>query len=128
MSKVTLIVEDDPRNMTLFRDLLQRFGVATCEATNGKEAVETAQKLHPALILMDIQLPVMSGIDATKILKADEATKHIPIIALTSFAMKEDEIKIRASGCDDYLSKPVDLRLLLKKVKDYTEKEGEIQK
>lgn len=124
MSKVTLIVEDDPRNLKLFHDILQRFGYETAEATNGKEAVEMVQTLSPALVLMDIQMPVMSGIDAIKILKADPATMNIPVIALTSFAMKDDEAKIRASGFNDYLSKPVDLHVLLQKVKEYIGKEG----
>jgi two-component system, cell cycle response regulator DivK len=119
MSNITLIVEDDPRNLTLFRDVIRRFGYTTAEATNGKEAVEMTQKLKPGLVFMDIQMPVMSGIDATRILKANAETKNIPIIALTSFAMKEDEAKIRACGCDEYLTKPIDLHILLGKVKQY---------
>jgi len=125
MSKTVLIVEDDPRNQRLFRDFLEKFAFTVYEAGNGKEAVDKAQQFLPDLVLMDIQMPVMNGIDATRLIKSDPATSKIPVIALTSYAMKDDELKIRTSGCDDYLTKPVDLRLLIRKVKEYTEKRAE---
>ena len=118
MEKVILIVEDDPKSIKLFRDLLQATGYAILEATDGKKAVELAREKKPNLILMDIQMPVMDGIEATKILKADAETKNIPIIALTSYAMKEDEEKIREVGCDGYITKPIDIREFLKKVSE----------
>ena len=91
MEKVILIVEDDLKSLKLFRDLLQVKRYSTLEATNGKQSVEIAKEKKPCLILMDIQMPVMDGFEATKILKADVATKEIPILALTSFAMSGDE-------------------------------------
>ena len=119
MDKLILIVEDDTKNLTLFRDLLQRFGYTTIEATNGREGVKLARVNKPDLILMDIQLPVMDGIEATKILKSDPETKNIPILALTSYAMKGDREKILQAGCDDYLAKPVDVQEFLAKVARY---------
>ncbi len=119
MKKIVLIVEDDLKSLKLFRDLLQATGYATLEATNGKKAVELAREKKPDLILMDIQMPVMDGFEATKILKADAETRNIPIIALTSYAMKEDEEKIREAGCDGYITKPIDTRGFLKKVAEY---------
>jgi two-component system cell cycle response regulator DivK len=113
MDKLILIIEDDPKNLTLFRDLLQRFGYTTIEATNGKKGIKLARANKPDLILMDIQLPVMDGIEATRILKSDPETKNIPILALTSYAMKGDREKILQAGCDAYLAKPVDVQELL---------------
>jgi CheY-like chemotaxis protein len=114
-----LIIEDDPKNLTLFRDLLQRFGYTTTEATDGREGIKLARADKPDLILMDIQLPVMDGIEATKILKSDPQTKNIPILALTSYAMKGDREKILQAGCDDYLAKPVDVQEFLAKVAQF---------
>ena len=114
-----MIVEDDPKNLTLFRDLLQRFGYATSEAENGKDGVNLARVKKPNLILMDIQLPVMDGLEATRILKLDDKTKNIPILALTSYAMKGDREKIMQAGCDGYLAKPVDVREFLTTVARY---------
>ena len=116
MSKVVLIVEDDVRNMKLFRDLLQHHGFAILEATNGKEGVKLALEKSPDLILMDIQMPVMDGLEATRIIKADSRTKGIPIVALTSYAMKGDRERVLKVGCDEYISKPVDIRELTKMV------------
>ena len=113
MDKLVLIVEDDPKNLTLFRDLLQRFGYATIEAGDGREGINQARVNKPDLILMDIQLPVMDGLRATKILKSDSKTKNIPILALTSYAMKGDMERIMQVGCDAYLAKPIDVRELL---------------
>jgi len=119
MDKLILIVEDDAKNLTLFRDLLQRFGYTTIEATNGREGIKLARANKPNLILMDIQLPVMDGFEATKILKSDPETKNIPILALTSYAMKGDREKILQAGCDAYLAKPVDVQEFLATVARY---------
>jgi len=119
MEKVILIVEDDLKSLKLFRDLLEASGYASLEATNGKKAVELAREKKPELILMDIQMPVMDGFEATKILKAGAETRNIPIIALTSYAMKEDDEKIREAGCDGYITKPIDTKEFLKKVAEY---------
>ena len=119
MEKVILIIEDEPRNLKLIRDLLQASGYLTLEATDGTEGVEMARAHKPDLILMDILMPAMDGFEATKILKADAETRNIPIIALTSHAMKGDEEKIRGFGCDGYITKPIDTREFLKKVSEF---------
>ncbi len=119
MAKLILIVEDEPKNMTLLRDLLQVTGYSTNEATNGKEGVELAKTSKPDLILMDIQMPEMDGLEATRILKTDAATRDIPILALSSYAMKGDKERILAAGCDGYLAKPFDIKELLKTVAAY---------
>ena len=116
--KVVLVVEDDPKNLKLVRDLLRVSGYETLEATDGKQAVELAIGKKPNLILMDIQMPVMDGLEATGILKNDDKTKNIPVVALTAFAMNGDEEKILEAGCDGYISKPIDIELFLKKVSE----------
>ncbi len=116
MAKLILIVEDEPRNSTLLRDLLQVSGYSTIEATDGKQGVELAKSRKPDLILMDVQMPEMDGLEATRIIKADAATSNIPILALSSHAMKGDEEWILQAGCDGYLAKPFDIRELLKEV------------
>ena len=119
MEKVILIVEDEEKNLKLFRDLLQVSGYTTLEATDGKQGVELAREKKPDLILMDIQMPVMDGFEATKLLKNDDVTKDIPIVALTAYAMQGDEEKMREAGFDGYISKPIDVSDFLKKVKEY---------
>ena len=119
MEKMILIVEDESGNLKLIRDLLQVSGYLTLEATDGAEGIELAKAHKPDLILMDILMPVMDGFEATKILKADAETRNIPIIALTSYAMKGDEEKIRGFGCDGYITKPIDTREFLKKVSEF---------
>jgi len=119
MTKMILIVEDEPKNLTLLRDLLQVSGYSTIEATDGEKGVELAKSKKPDLILMDIQLPKMDGLEATRILKADTTTRNIPILALTSYAMKGDEERILEVGCDGYLAKPFDIQELLKTVAEY---------
>ena len=116
MVKTILIIEDEPRNMKLLRDLLQRFGYETIEATDGEQGVELAKARIPNLILMDIMMPKMDGYEATQIIKADTKTKHIPIIALTSYAMKGDRERALEVGCDGYIAKPVDIQEVLKAV------------
>ena len=119
MRKVILIVEDDPKSLTLTRDLLQISGYTTIEATNGEQGVELAKAKKPDLILMDIMMPKMDGLEATRILKADITTKNIPIVALTSYAMKGDKERMLEAGCDGYIAKPVDIQKLLKTVGEY---------
>jgi len=119
MRQVILIVEDEPRNLKLIRDLLEVSGYITFEAIDGKQGVEIAKAKKPDLILMDIQLPVMDGFEATRILKTDERTRDIPIVALTAHAMEGDEEKVKGAGCDGYISKPIDTRGFLNKIAEY---------
>jgi two-component system cell cycle response regulator DivK len=106
MAKI-LIVEDNPANMTLATFLLESAGHSVLAATDGETGLRLAREEHPALILMDIQLPGMDGLEAVGLLKRDEATRGIPVIALTALAMKGDEERIRAAGCDGYIAKPI---------------------
>ena len=119
MSKTILIVEDNELNMKLFSDLLEANGYATVQTRNGVEAVGLARKHHPDLILMDIQLPEVSGLQVTQWLKDDEDLRSIPVIAITAFAMKGDEEKIRQGGCEAYLSKPISVVKFLETVRNY---------
>ena len=119
MAKTILIVEDEPRNMKLLHDLLQRFGYEIIEASDGEQGVKIAGEKIPDLILMDIMMPKMDGLEATRIIKADEKTKHIPIIALTSYAMKGDREKTIEAGCDGYIAKPIDIKEVLKAIEHY---------
>ena len=107
MKKTVLIVEDNELNMKLFNDLLEAHGYATLKTSHGIEAMELARAHKPDLILMDIQLPEVSGLEVTKWLKEDEELRAIPVIAVTAFAMKGDEERIREGGCEAYLSKPI---------------------
>jgi CheY-like chemotaxis protein len=116
MTKVILIVEDEPINLKLVGDLLKRIGYITIEATDGKQGVELARAKKPDLILMDIQMPVMDGLEATRVLKADATTKNIPVLALTSYAMEGDKERILEAGCDGYLTKPIDIQEFVKEV------------
>ena len=119
MSKTVLIVEDNELNMKLFNDLLEAHGYATLQTRSGVEGVELARTHKPDLILMDIQLPEVSGLQVIMWIKNDENLKHIPIIAITAFAMKGDEEKIRQGGCDAYLSKPISVVKFLETVRHY---------
>jgi two-component system, cell cycle response regulator DivK len=107
MSKTVLIVEDNELNMKLFNDLLETRGCKIVQTRSGVEAVELARLHRPALILMDIQLPEVSGLQVTQWLKDDEELRAIPVIAVTAFAMKGDEEKMLQGGCEAYLSKPI---------------------
>jgi two-component system, cell cycle response regulator DivK len=107
MSKTVLIVEDNELNMKLFNDLVETRGHRIVQTRSGIEAVELARKHRPDLILMDIQLPEVSGLEVTQWLKDDEELKTIPVVAVTAFAMKGDEEKILKGGCEAYLSKPI---------------------
>ncbi|PZQ47422.1 MAG: two-component system response regulator [Micavibrio aeruginosavorus] len=122
MTKTVLIVEDNELNMKLFRDLLEAHGIATLETRNGMEVLGIAREKKPDLVLMDIQLPEVSGLDVTKWLKNDEALKSIPVIAVTAFAMKGDEEKIRQGGCEDYISKPISVSRFLEVIQTYLNK------
>ena len=106
MAKV-LIVEDNPANMTLAIFLLESAGHVVINATDAEAGLMLARAEQPQLILMDIQLPGMDGLEATRLLKQDDATRSIPVIALTALAMKGDEERIRAAGCDGYIAKPL---------------------
>ena len=102
-----LIVEDNELNMKLFHDLLEAHGYRTLQTKDGMEALRLAREHHPHLILMDIQLPEVSGLEVTKWIKEDDSLKNIPVIAVTAFAMKGDEEKIREGGCEAYIAKPI---------------------
>ena len=119
MSKTVLIVEDNELNMKLFNDLLEGHGYITIGTRNGVEAMDLARKHRPDLILMDIQLPEVSGLDVTRWLKADPELKAIPVIAGTAFAMKGDEERIREGGCEAYLSKPISVAKFLETVRQF---------
>lgn len=119
MPKTVLIVEDNELNMKLFNDLLEAHGYKTIQTRNGIEAVELARQHRPDLILMDIQLPEVSGLQVTEWIKDDEELAHIPVIAVTAFAMKGDEERIRKGGCEAYLSKPIQVTKFLETVQNY---------
>jgi two-component system cell cycle response regulator DivK len=119
MKKTVLIVEDNELNMKLFNDLLEAHGYATLKTGHGIEAMELARAHKPDLILMDIQLPEVSGLEVTRWLKQDDELKSIPVIAVTAFAMKGDEERIREGGCEAYLSKPISVAKFISTVKTY---------
>jgi two-component system cell cycle response regulator DivK len=116
MSKTVMIVEDNELNMKLFHDLLEAHGYRTVGTRNGIEALDLARKHRPDLILMDIQLPEVSGLEVTKWLKQDDDLHTIPVIAVTAFAMKGDEEKIREGGCEAYIAKPISVVQFLETV------------
>jgi two-component system cell cycle response regulator DivK len=119
MKKRILIVEDNDLNLKLFRDLLTAHGYETIETKEGMEAITLTKSQNPDLILMDIQLPEISGLDVTRQLKADESIRRIPIIAVTAFAMKDDEEKILSAGCEAYVSKPISIVPFLNTVRRF---------
>jgi len=119
MPKTVLIVEDNELNMKLFNDLLEAHGYRTVQTRSGMEAVDLARAHRPDLILMDIQLPEVSGLQVTQWLKDDEELRDIPVVAVTAFAMKGDEEKIRQGGCEAYLSKPISVAKFLETVRNY---------
>ena len=119
MTKRILVVEDTEDNRRILRDLLTSADYDLVEAGNGEEALAAMAKGRPDLILMDIQLPVMDGYEATRRIKADPASASIPIIAVTSYALSGDEAKARAAGCDDFVPKPYSPRQLLAKIRKY---------
>lgn len=119
VAKSVLIVEDNELNMKLFHDLLDAHGYATIQTRSGIEALELAREHRPALILMDIQLPEVSGLEVTKWLKDDDELRDIPVIAVTAFAMKGDEERIRQGGCEAYLSKPISVMGFIETVQNF---------
>jgi two-component system cell cycle response regulator DivK len=119
MAKTVLIVEDNELNMKLFHDLLDAHGYKTVQTRNGLEVLELARRHRPDLILMDIQLPEVSGLDVTKWLKEDDALRSIPVVAVTAFAMKGDEERIRRGGCEAYISKPISVATFLETVRRF---------
>ena len=110
MSQLILIVDDNANNRKLARDVLEFAGFTTLEATGGVEGISLAQEHQPALVLMDIRMPDLSGTDALKVLKEDSRTESIPIVALTSSTMRGDEERFLAEGFDGYLAKPISVR------------------
>ena len=116
VSKTILIVEDNDLNMKLFSDLLEAHGYSTLKTKDGIEALELARTHKPDLIIMDIQLPEVSGLEVTRWIREDETISDIPIIAVTAFAMKGDEEKILQSGCEAYVSKPISVTEFLSTV------------
>ena len=123
MPKTILIVEDNELNMKLFNDLLEAHGYNTLQVRDGRMVIELTRKNRPDLILMDIQLPEISGLEITKMLKADDDLRDIPVIAVTAFAMKGDEQKIRNGGCDGYIAKPISVASFLQTVSKFLEPE-----
>ena len=121
MPKKILIVEDNDLNLKLFRDLLGANGYETHETKEGIEAVSLTRNIMPDLIIMDIQLPEISGLDVTRKIKADAQIKHIPVVAVTAFAMKDDEVRILQAGCQAYLSKPIAIDDFLNTVRRFLE-------
>lgn len=118
-AKSVLIVEDNELNMKLFHDLLDAHGYRTIQTRNGLDALSLAREHRPDLVLMDIQLPEVSGLEVTRWLKEDDELRHIPVVAVTAFAMKGDEERIRSGGCEAYVSKPISVMLFLETVRKY---------
>jgi two-component system, cell cycle response regulator DivK len=118
-TRTVLIVEDNELNMKLFHDLLDAHGYRTLQTRNGMDALKMAREERPDLILMDIQLPEVSGLEVTKWLKDDEGLRDIPVVAVTAFAMKGDEERIRQGGCEAYISKPISIGTFLDTVRRY---------
>ena len=123
-AKTVLVVEDNALNMKLFTDLIGAIGHRAIESRDGRDVAELARAQRPDLILMDVKLPGISGLEITQRLKADPATAAIPVLAVTAFASAADEAKIRAAGCDGYLSKPIAVKEFLETVRRFLEPPG----
>lgn len=119
MAKTVLVVEDNDLNMKLFCDLLEAHGYTTMQTRDGQRVLNMVRDRRPDLILMDIQLPDVSGLQVTEWLKGDEDLKTIPVIAVTAFAMKGDEERIRAGGCEAYIAKPISVARFIETVREY---------
>jgi two-component system cell cycle response regulator DivK len=128
MAQKILIVEDNELNMKLFNDLLEAHGYITVTTRDGTKAVDMAIAEKPDLILMDIQLPEVSGLDITRQIKDNEDLKHVPIIAVTAFAMKGDEDKIRECGCNGYVSKPISITTFIETIRDHLDENEQEEK
>ncbi|MBI1237416.1 response regulator [Hyphobacterium indicum] len=124
MPKKVLIVEDNELNMKLFSDLLEAHGYETVGTNNGLNALDLAREHSPDLILMDIQLPEVSGLEVTKWLKDDDELSSIPVIAVTAFAMKGDEERIREGGCEAYMSKPISISVFIDTIRGFLGEEA----
>jgi two-component system, cell cycle response regulator DivK len=122
VSKRILVIEDIEDNRRIFRDLLTHAGFELIEAEDGLKGVAMATEHRPDLILMDIQLPIVDGYEATRRIKADPNLRHIPIIAVTSYALSGDETKAHAAGCDGYIAKPFSPRQILAMVREFLER------
>jgi two-component system, cell cycle response regulator DivK len=116
VKKRVLVVEDNPANMKLATLLLEHAGYGVLRAENASDGIALAREQRPDLILMDIQLPGMDGLEATRVIKADEALREIKVAALTAFAMKDDEQRVLAAGCDAYIAKPIEYKEFLAEV------------
>ena len=119
MGKKVLVIEDNELNMKLVRSLLQLGNIEAVEAENAEKGIKLAKDCRPDLILMDIQLPGMDGLEATRKIKADGDLNGVPIVALTSYAMQGDEEKASAAGCIGYITKPIDTKNFLKTIEQY---------
>jgi len=119
MTRRILVVEDQEDNRQILRDLLAHAGFDVIEVGDGEQALPAAIAHHPDVILMDIQLPLLDGYEATRRIKADPAVKHIPVIVVTSYALSGDEDKARDAGCDAYVAKPFSPKALLAKIREY---------
>lgn len=117
--KTVLIVEDNELNMKLFHDLLDAYGYQTLQTRNAMDALKIAHEHRPDLILMDIQLPEVSGLEVTKWIKEDDELRQIPVVAVTAFAMKGDEQRIRDGGCEAYISKPISIASFIDTVRRF---------
>jgi two-component system cell cycle response regulator DivK len=124
MRKRILVIEDQEDNLQIVRDILTNEGYQIIEAQDGEAGVKAATVERPDLILMDIQLPLLDGYEATRRIKADPALSAIPIIVVTSYSLSGDEAKARAAGCDDFVAKPFSRRQLLAKVREYLPPNG----
>lgn len=119
MAKTVLVVEDNDLNMKLFCDLLEAHNYQTLQTREGSRVLDMVREHRPDLILMDIQLPEVSGLEVTRWLKEDADLKHIPVVAITAFAMKGDEEKIRNGGCEAYIAKPISVKRFLETVQQF---------
>ena len=119
-AKKVLVVEDNELNMKLFCDLLDAFGFETVQSRDGLKAVDLTREHRPDLIIMDIQLPEVSGLDLTRWIKDDSAIAKIPIMAVTAFAMRQDEQHVREAGCEAYMSKPIQMMPFIETVRRLT--------
>jgi len=117
MPKLVLIADDDPKNVLLAKDLLEVLGCETLTAVNGQEAVDMARARRPDLVLMDIQMPVMDGMQATRLLRSDPETAGIPIVAVTASVMAGQRAQVMESGVDGFIAKPIEVRDFMKRVK-----------
>ncbi len=124
MKKTALIVEDNALNLKLMRDLLEASDIATLQTKDGSRALEMVREHRPDIILMDIQLPDVSGLDVTRQLKADTELRDIPIIAVTALALRGDEERVLEAGCNAYISKPISVAKFLAEVKKFLGEDG----